>query len=73
MAIRLATASKLYDGRHRTWTFYQNDSGTFVAKRQDDEKVYRRSTAQELLDLVEYFKKQGFFVRKYKSLLELTR
>ena len=73
MSIRLATASKLYDGRHRTWSFFQDDSGTFVAKRQDDEKVYRRSSAKEILELIEFFKQQGFFVRKYKQLLDLPR
>jgi DNA-binding transcriptional MerR regulator len=73
MTIRLATASKLYDGTHHNWTFYQDVHGVFVAKRQDDEKIYRRSSAREILELIEFFKQQGFFVRKYKQLLDLTR
>ena len=71
--MKLATASKLHHSFHRNWTFSQVADGTFVAERNDGEKIYRRGTLSELLELLDFFKEQGFFIRKQKSLIELLK
>jgi hypothetical protein len=71
--MKLATASKLRHSFHHNWTFSQVADGTFVAERNDGEKIYRRGTLSELLELLDFFKEQGFFIRKQKSLIELLK
>jgi len=69
--IHLASARKLHNGRHHSWEFFRSADGQFIAKR-DDGEVRRRSSAAELLELVNFFRSQGFFVRKTKTLLDLA-